>query len=60
MIVTKYIHVCRIATRLKRNMRKYNGITLSILPAHVEGVDIGDLLPLPHYSSLCSVPSEPN
>jgi len=44
------MRVCRIATRLKRNMRKYSGITIGILQVHVEGVDIGDFLPRPHYS----------
>jgi len=34
------MHVYRIATRLKRNMRTYNGSTLGILQAYVEGVDI--------------------
>jgi len=58
MVVTKYTHVCRIATRMKRNMRKCIGITIGILQVHVEGVDIGDILPRPHYSSLCCVPSE--
>jgi len=59
MVVTKYMHVCRIATRLKRNMRKYIGITIGILQAHVEGVHIGDILPRPQCSSLGYVPSEP-
>jgi hypothetical protein len=59
MVVTKYISICGIAIRLKRNMLKCNGITISILQAHVEGFDIGDILQLPHYSSLCSMPSEP-
>jgi len=40
-------------------MWMYNGITISILQAHVDGVDIGDFLPQPHYSSLCSVSSYP-
>jgi len=51
MVVTKYMHVCRIATRLKRNMRKYSGITIGILQAHVEGFEIGQRMPQPQYNS---------
>jgi len=51
MVVTKYTHVCRIATRMKRNMRKCIGITIGILQAHVEGVEIGRRMPQPQYSS---------
>jgi hypothetical protein len=54
-VVTKYMHVFRIAKRLKRNMRKcigitigilqamwkYSGITIGILQTHVEGVNRG-------------------
>jgi len=42
MAVTKYTLVCRIAAGLKLNKRKYNGITTSIIQAHVEGVDLGE------------------
>ena len=43
MVVTNYTHACRIATRLKRDMRKYNGITIGILQAQLEMFDICDL-----------------
>ena len=58
MIVTTHMRVFRTATRLKRDVRKYNGISIGILQAHVEGVDLGDFFPQPQYSPLCSMPSE--
>jgi len=42
MVVTNYTHVCRIATRQKQDIRKYNGITIGILQAQLEMFDIGD------------------
>ena len=51
--------MCRIATRMKRSMWKYSGITIGILQAHVEGVYIGDILPRPQCISLGCVTSDP-
>ena len=40
------------------NEAECEDITLGILQAYVERVDVGEVLPQPQYSSLCSVRAE--